>query len=147
MTAERHRLRAMPPDLFLFYPTNVSWSTYFLIFEAFTYFYGCRRLLPPVSVPALRRNVLPAPCSPPHRWSRRAHFQIFLHQLAVRAGLGREQILDILRLLHLHFHVLRKLDSVTTLLVGRFKEEWSMSYSVLLAYSCNLPSFQFCTGR
>ena len=36
-------------------------------------------------------------------------FQIFLHQLAVRAGLGREQILDILRLLHLHFHVLRKI--------------------------------------
>ena len=62
-------------------------------------------------------------------------FQIFLHQLTVRAGLGREQILDILRLLPFTSTSSAKLDSVTTLLVGRFKEEWSMSYSVLLAYS------------
>ena len=40
-----------------------------------------------------------------------------------------------------------KLDKVTTLLVGRFREECAISYSVLLAYSCSLPSFQFCTGR
>ena len=36
-------------------------------------------------------------------------FQIFLHQLTVRTGLGGEQILDVLRLLHFYIHLFCKI--------------------------------------
>ena len=36
-------------------------------------------------------------------------FQIFLHQLTVGTGLGGEQILDVLRLLHFYIHLFCKI--------------------------------------